>query len=107
MAASSVVVKRGREQFQGLFSEMWAVTCSINIPDCNDGDATGDSIAVPGVALGDIVVSFSLGVDQEGLVGQAYVSAANEVKIIVVNGTGASVNLAATTAKLVVARSAF
>ena len=64
-----------------------------------------DTVAVPGVALGDMVLSASLAVDVAGLIVTAYVSAANTVSIRFQNETGGSVNLASATLRLVVVRS--
>jgi hypothetical protein len=61
-------------------------------------------VTVPGVALGDMVLGFSFGVSEAGLVKRAYVSAANTVTIVTYNPTGSSVNLAATTLQMVIAR---
>jgi hypothetical protein len=61
-------------------------------------------VTVPGVALGDMVLGFSHGVSEAGLVKRAYVSAADTVTIVTYNPTGSSVNLASTTLQLIVAR---
>jgi hypothetical protein len=59
---------------------------------------------VPGVALGDIVIGFSFGVSEAGLVKRAYVSAANTVTIVTYNPTAGAINLASTTLNLIIAR---
>ena len=64
-----------------------------------------DTVAVPGVALGDMVLSASLAVDVAGLIVTGYVSAANTVSIRFQNETGGTVDLASATLRLVVARS--
>jgi hypothetical protein len=61
-------------------------------------------VAVPGVALGDMVLGFSHGVSEAGLVKRAYVSAANVVTIVTYNPTAGSVDLASTTLNLVIGR---
>jgi hypothetical protein len=63
-----------------------------------------DTVAVPGVALGDMVIGFSHGVSEAGLIKRAYVSAANVVTIATYNPTGSAVDLASTTLNIVVAR---
>lgn len=104
MAASNVVVKRGREQFGGVFSDVFQVTCTINFASAANGAKAEDSVTVPGVALGDVVICSSMGIDQAGLVMNAYVSAANTVVVVVANNTGGAVDLASTTVKLVVGK---
>lgn len=104
MAASSVVVRRGTDQFRGLFTDTWAVACTINLASIADGATGTDTIAVPGVALGDMVIAKSFGVSQAGLVMDAYVSAANTVTVAASNQTGGAVDLASTTVKVVVGR---
>jgi hypothetical protein len=61
-------------------------------------------VTVSGVALGDMVLGMSIGVDEAGLVRRAYVSAANTVTIVTYNPTAGSINLASTTLNLVIAR---
>lgn len=103
-AASAITSRRGNDQFRGIYSDTWAVTCTLNSASVADQAAATDTVAVPGVALGDQVVSFSTGVDEAGLVRRAYVSAANVVTIATTNTTGGAVDLAATTVKLVIGR---
>jgi hypothetical protein len=102
--ASSVVVRRGNDQFRGLFSDTWSVTATINADSLSDGAGDTDTVAVPGVALGDMVIGASLAVDVAGLIVTAYVSAANVVSIRFQNETGGTVDLASATLRLVVAR---
>lgn len=82
--------EQGVKQFQGMFSEMWGVTGTVT-----DQDAIADDVSivitltVPGVALGDMVVGFSFGKSQADanahVIAHAFVSAANEVKLIIAN----------------------
>lgn len=103
-AASAVVSRRGNDQFRGIYSDTWAVTCTLDSASVADQATATDTVTVPGVALGDMVIGMSAGVDEAGLVRRAYVSAANTVTIATTNTTGGAVNLASTTVKLVVAR---
>lgn len=103
-AASAITSRRGNDQFRGIYSDTWAVTCTLNSASVADQGAATDTVAVPGVAVGDQVVSFSTGVDEAGLVRRAYVSAANVVTIATTNTTGGAVDLASTTVRLVIAR---
>lgn len=105
MAAATAVVSRcGNDQFRGIFSDTWAVTATLDSASVADQAAGTDTVTVSGVALGDVVMAMSAGVDEAGLVRRAYVSAANTVTIATTNTTGGAVNLASTTVKLVIAR---
>jgi hypothetical protein len=69
-----------------------------------DGAGETNTIAVPGVLLGDIVLNVSLGVDAAGISITPYVSAANVVSVRFQNESGGTLNLASTTIKCVVVR---
>ena len=103
-AATAITARRGNDQFRGVFSDTWSVTCTLDSASVADQAAGTDTVAVPGVVLGDVVIAMSAGVSEAGLVRRAYVSAANTVTIATTNTTGAAVNLASTTVKLVIAR---
>jgi len=103
-AASAVTSRRGNDQFRGIYSDTWAVSCTLDSASVADQAADTDTVTVPGVALGDMVIGMSAGVDEAGLVRRAYVSAANTVTIATTNTTGGAVNLGSTTVKLVIAR---
>lgn len=102
-------VYQGRSQFQGLFSEMWAVSETVDFANAATGSGTFASadVTVPGVALGDIVMGISAGVDTVDTVIGGAVTAANTVTLTVLNNTAGAVNLASTTLKFVVGRPAF
>lgn len=106
-AATSIQSQRGPRQFQGIFSEMWLVKATLDAGSLADGAGETDTIAVPGVALGDIVLGVSFGVDVAGITITGYVSAANVVTLRLQNESGAAPDLASTTIKVVVARPAF
>lgn len=103
-AATAVVSRRGNDQFRGLFSDTWEVVCTLDAGSVSAGATDTDTVTVPGVALGDMVIGFSHGVSEAGLVKRAYVSAANTVTIVTYNPTAGSVNLASTTLTLVIGR---
>ena len=103
-AASSVVVERGTKQFQGMFSEMWKVTATLDAGSLADGAGETDTVAVTGVALGDIVLGASFSVDEVGMTVTGYVSAANTVSLRIQNESGSTVDLASATIRLVVGR---
>jgi hypothetical protein len=103
--ATSVTVRAGNDQFRGLYTNTWLVRATLNADSLADGAGDTDTVAVPGVALGDMVLSASLAVDVAGLIVTAYVSAANTVSIRFQNETGDTVDLASATLRLVVVRS--
>ena len=103
-AASAITSRRGNDQFRGIYSDTWAITCTLDSASVADQGAATDTVAVPGVALGDQVVSFSTGVSEAGVVRRAYVSAANVVTIATTNTTGGAVDLESTTIKMIMGR---
>jgi len=103
-AATAVTSRRGNDQFRGLFSDTWSVTATLNASSLSDGVGETNTIAVPGVALGDIVMNISMGVDVSGISITPYVSAAGVVSIRFQNESGGALDLASTTVKCVVVR---
>lgn len=103
-AATAITARRGNDQFRGLFSDTWSVSATLNASSLIDGAGEINTIAVPGVALGDVVIGLSMGVDLTGLSVTPYVSAAGTVSIRFQNESTATVDLASTTVKCVVAR---
>ena len=105
-SATAVVSRRGNDHFRGIFSDTWSVTATLDSASVATGaaGAATDTVTVPGVALGDIVIGMSASVSEAGLVRRAYVSAANTVTIATNNLTGASVDLGSCTIDLVIAR---
>ena len=102
--ASAVVSRRGNDQFRGLFSDTWSITCTLNAGNLVDGAGETDDVTVAGVALGDMVIGASLGVDLVGLTVTGYVSAANTVKFRIQNESGSTVDLASSTLRIVIVR---
>ena len=103
----AVTVKRNREQFQGLYSDVWTVTdTALNFGNAAVGSGTFASvdITVPGVALGDMVIGVAVGVDtvDTGIVGA--VTAANTVTLTIMNNSAGAVDLASTTGRFIVVR---
>jgi hypothetical protein len=103
-AATAITSRRGNDSFRGLFSDTWSVTATLNASSLVDGAGEINTIAVPGVALGDIVMSVSMGVDVSGISITPYVSAANAVSIRFQNESGGTLDLASTTIRCVVVR---
>jgi len=107
-ATAVTVVKNGREQFQGVFDRVWEVRATINPDSLADGAGDNDTIAVPGVALGDMVLGISLGVDLAGMTVTGWVSAANTVTVRFQNESGTNpLDLGAATIKVLVGRPAW
>lgn len=99
-------VQQGNMQFQGAFSDMWCVTETVNFGNAATGSGTFASVdvTVPNVALGDIVIGISAGVDTvDGVIGGA-VTAANVVTLTLLNNSAGAIDLASTTVKFIVGR---
>ena len=104
-ATNVVVVKDGREQFQGVFDRVFEVRATIDADSLADGAGDNDTITVPGVALGDMVLGISLGVDLAGMTVTGWVSAANTVTVRFQNESGTNpLNLGETTIRVLVGR---
>ena len=103
-AATAVVSRRGTDQFRGLFSDTFSVVATLNASSLADGVGETNTIAVPGVNLGDIVMNVSMGVDISGISVTPYVSAADVVSIRFQNESGGTLDLASTTVRCVVVR---
>ena len=104
MAFSNVVQTRaGRMQFQGLFecvSEMEAIWD----PDSVNSNVTfSEAVDVTGAGLGDMVL-VSLEADLQKVILSGYVSAVNEVTVMVHNSSAGAVNLGASVVHIVVLR---
>lgn len=69
-------------------------------------DAAGETVQLTGctgVALGDVVIGVSLGVDMLDMLVTAYVQAANVIELRVQNESGNTVNLDSTKVRVIVA----
>lgn len=99
-------VQQGVKQFPGVFKELWAVTETVDFGNAATGSGTFASVdvTVPNVALGDIVMGVSAGVDTVDAVIAGAVTAANVVTLTLLNNTAGAVDLASTTCKFVVGR---
>lgn len=103
-AATSITSRRGNDSFRGIFTDTWAITAVLDSASLGTAATATDTITVPGVALGDMVLGFSVAVSEAGLVRRAYVSAANTVTIVTYNPTAGTIDLASTVVDVVVAR---
>jgi len=102
-------INQGRSQFQGLFSEMWTHSESVDFGNAATGSGTFASVdvTVPGVALGDIVMGVSIAIDTVDTVIAGAVTAANTVTLTLLNNTAGAVNLSAAIVDFIVVRPAF
>lgn len=76
---------------------------SVNIASLSDGAGATQSITVTGVALGDIVLGVSFGVDLVDMTVTAYVQAADTVEVRVQNESASATDIASTTVRLIIA----
>ena len=99
-------VFQGKQQLQGIFNEMWAVTETVDFANAATGSGTFASVdvTVPNVALGDMLLGVSVGVDTIDGVIYGAVTAANTVTLTLLNNSGGAINLASTTCKFIVGR---
>lgn len=99
-------VIQGKQQLQGIFNEMWAVTETVDFANAATGSGTFASVdvTVPNVALGDMLVAVSVGVDTIDGVIYGAVTAANTVTLTLLNNSAGAINLASTTCKFIVGR---
>lgn len=67
-----------------------------------DGARASTTVTVTGAALGDLVTGVSLSIDVAGGLLTGYVSAANTVTVVLLNETGADLNLASGTLRALV-----
>jgi hypothetical protein len=102
-------VIQGKQQLPGTFNEMWLVTETVNFGAAATGSGTFASVdvTVPNVALGDMLVGVSVGVDTVDAVIYGAVTAANVVTLTLLNNTAGAVDLASTTCKFIVGRPAW
>ena len=83
-------VKRGNNQFQGLFTDMWVVKIPVSDQDAIADDVSVDLTAtVPGVVLGDIVLFIGADKSQSdanaGITLNAWVTSDNTVTVRLTN----------------------
>ena len=108
-AATSVRHERGAEQFQGMFSEVWMVNATWDPASAAAGaQTTSDTITVPGVAAGDIVLGLSLTTEiaASPLI-RARVTAADTVVLAIISGTGVTADMGSGALKMLIGRPAF
>ncbi len=98
---SNMMAITGNGQIKGIIVHEES---AVNIASLIDAAGATAAITVNGVALGDIVLGVSFGVDLVDMTVTAYVQAANAVEVRVQNESGATADLASTTVKLIIAK---
>ena len=104
MAMSSVAIRSAANALEDHFSKIYSASGVWDAGSIADGDEAVDTIALTGVALGDIVLGVSCSVDVADLGLTAAVTAANEVTVQLLNNTGSAVDLDSATYRVVVGR---
>lgn len=61
--ATVTSITQGISQFQGIFSEMWAVTLIVDPPSIAAGAEEFDNFTIPGLRVGDMVIGVGIGVN--------------------------------------------
>jgi hypothetical protein len=96
MALSSVKIKSSaRQQFPGVFNQVTVATGVKDFGTIADGADSQDTIAVPGVTAGDMVLGVASSV-ADGLTLSGTVAGANSVAITAFNNSGSSITASAT-----------
>lgn len=85
-------------------NKMYTGSVTWNPGSIDDGNEEAKEITVTGVALGDFVIGVSFSLDVADLVLNAQVTAANTVTAVLANNTGAAVDLAEGTLRVIVAK---
>lgn len=104
--ATVASIQQGKSQFQGLFNEMWAVNLTVNPASIAAGAEDSATFTIPGLALGDMVLGLSPGVDLTiDADVSAHVSAANTLLIRISNlDASVALDLASSTWKVLIGR---
>ena len=105
MALTSVKIKsNSRQQFRGVFSDVVVASGVKDFGTIADGADAQDTIAVPGVVAGDMVLGVSSSAN-DGLTLSGTVADAGSVAVTAVNNSGSSITTTATAVySVVVAR---
>lgn len=105
-AATSVTSYRGKQQFGGMFSELWKVVATWDPASAAAGaQTTSDTITVPGVQVGDIVLGLSLTTEVAASpIIRARVTADNTVTLAIISGTGVTADMASGTLRMIIGR---
>jgi hypothetical protein len=96
MALTSVKIKsNARQQFPGVFSNVTVATGVKDFGTIADGADAQDTIAIPGVTAGDMVLGVASSANDKLTLSGA-IAAAGSVAITAVNNTGGAVTATAT-----------
>jgi len=91
-------VKRGElRQFQGAFSDTWAIKDTFNFGSVADGDEEATAITVSGVGVGDMVLGVATSSSAQDLNLIAQVTGSDTIEFQVENNTGGAIDLATAT----------
>ena len=102
MALSSVKIKSdARQQFPGVFSNVAVASGVKDFGTIADGADAQDTIAIPGVTAGDMVLGVASSA-ADGLTLSGTVAGAGSVAITAVNNSGGSITATATAVYFVV-----
>ena len=104
MALSSITSSQGVQQFPGAFSEMFAVTATVDFGSIDDGNEEDQTGTVTGLALGDMVLGISFSLDTTDITIAATVSAANTLNVQALNNTGGAIDLGSGVLKVLIGR---
>jgi hypothetical protein len=96
MALTSVKIKSAaRQQFPGVFSNVTVATGVKDFGTIADGADAQDTIAIPGVTAGDMVLGVASSANDK-LTLSGTVAGANSVAITAVNNSGGAITATAT-----------
>lgn len=105
MALTSVSIKsNSRQQFPGVFSNITVASGVKDFGSIADAASASDTITIPGVALGDMVIGVTSNITAGGLVVTADVTAADTVTIRANNLSGGAIDLGSATFTVVVGK---
>lgn len=99
-----MATNRNRYQWNALFSDLFTYVGTQDVASLVDAAGASQSITVPGVALGDMVLGVSMGVSTAGITVTANVTAADTVIVRFQNESGGTLDLASTTIRLLIGR---
>ena len=104
--ATVATYERGSKMFQGAFTDQWNANLTVDPASIAAAAEDSATFTIPGIALGDVVVGFSAGVDLGATTGvQVYVSAANTLTISLTNyHASTALDLATSTWKVLIGR---
>lgn len=99
-------VERGTKQYQGMFREMWNATLTVDPASIAAAGEDTATFTIPGVALGDMVIGWSAGIDLTVDADvQVYVSAANTITVRISNlNASSALDLATSTWRVIIGR---